>query len=82
MLLEFVKEMPKPETKLRLDIASLIGAVFFTWVILLLFPVSSFKWTAYNSLKQFANFLSQNLVKPKTCCSFFFFFFFQRDFFN
>ncbi|KAJ4894490.1 ABC transporter A family member 3 [Raphanus sativus] len=39
MLLEFVKEMPKPETKLRLDIASLIGAVFFTWVILLLFPV-------------------------------------------
>ncbi|KAF2542610.1 hypothetical protein F2Q68_00031073 [Brassica cretica] len=42
ILFEFVKEMPKPETKLRLNIASLIGAVFFTWVILLLFPVSSF----------------------------------------
>nr|VDD50808.1 unnamed protein product [Brassica oleracea] len=39
ILFEFVKEMPKPETKLRLNIASLIGAVFFTWVILLLFPV-------------------------------------------
>ncbi|KAL0729739.1 hypothetical protein Bca4012_025832 [Brassica carinata] len=39
IVFEFVKEMPKPETKLRLDIASLIGAVFFTWVILLLFPV-------------------------------------------
>jgi ABC-type multidrug transport system fused ATPase/permease subunit len=31
--------MPKPETKLSLDIASLIGPLFFTWVILLLFPV-------------------------------------------
>jgi hypothetical protein len=38
MLFEFVKEMPKPETKLRLDIASLIGPIFFTWVILLLLP--------------------------------------------
>ncbi|VVA95178.1 unnamed protein product [Arabis nemorensis] len=36
ILFEFVKEMPKPETKLRLDIASLIGPIFFTWVILLL----------------------------------------------
>ncbi|ESQ45797.1 hypothetical protein EUTSA_v10011038mg [Eutrema salsugineum] len=35
---EFVKEMPKQETKLRLDLASLIGPVFFTWVILLLLP--------------------------------------------
>jgi len=43
MLFEFVKEMPKPETKLRLDIASLIGPIFFTWVILLLLPVSLLK---------------------------------------
>ncbi|EOA23464.1 hypothetical protein CARUB_v10016655mg [Capsella rubella] len=39
MLFEYAKEMPKPETSLRLDIASLIGPLFFTWVILLLFPV-------------------------------------------
>ncbi|KFK23718.1 hypothetical protein AALP_AAs66804U000100, partial [Arabis alpina] len=39
ILFEFVKEMPKPETKLRLDLASLIGPLFFTWVILLLLPV-------------------------------------------
>ncbi|CAA7031238.1 unnamed protein product [Microthlaspi erraticum] len=39
ILFEFVKEMPKQETKLRLDIASLIGPLFFTWVILLLLPV-------------------------------------------
>ncbi|KFK34078.1 hypothetical protein AALP_AA5G099500 [Arabis alpina] len=39
ILFEYVKEMPKPETKLSLDIASLIGPLFFTWVILLLFPV-------------------------------------------
>ncbi|KAL1210258.1 ABC transporter A family member 3 [Cardamine amara subsp. amara] len=39
MLFEFVKEMPKQETRLRLDIASLIGPTFFTWVILLLLPV-------------------------------------------
>ncbi|CAA7031237.1 unnamed protein product [Microthlaspi erraticum] len=39
MLFEFVKEMPKLETRLRMDIASFIGPIFFTWVILLLFPV-------------------------------------------
>ncbi|CAK9312054.1 unnamed protein product [Citrullus colocynthis] len=39
MLFEFVKEMPKPATKIRLDFSSLLGALFFTWVILQLFPV-------------------------------------------
>ncbi|CAE6075408.1 unnamed protein product [Arabidopsis arenosa] len=39
MLFNFVKEMPKQETRLRMDMASLIGPIFFTWVILLLFPV-------------------------------------------
>ncbi|KFK39851.1 hypothetical protein AALP_AA3G296400 [Arabis alpina] len=39
MLFEFVKEMPKLETRLHMDAASLIGPLFFTWVILLLFPV-------------------------------------------
>ncbi|KAH6797363.1 ABC2-like protein 6 [Perilla frutescens var. hirtella] len=39
LLFEFVKEMPKPETKLRLDFSSLLGPLFFTWVIVQLFPV-------------------------------------------
>lgn len=39
MIFEFVKEMPKPETKVRLDLSSLLGTLFFTWVILQLFPV-------------------------------------------
>ncbi|XVF11962.1 hypothetical protein REPUB_Repub08aG0073700 [Reevesia pubescens] len=39
MLLEFVNEMPKPETELRIDLSSLLGTLFFTWVILQLFPV-------------------------------------------
>ncbi|KAJ1438951.1 P-loop containing nucleoside triphosphate hydrolase [Sesbania bispinosa] len=39
MLFEFVKEMPKPETQIKLEIASLLGGLFFTWVILQLFPV-------------------------------------------
>ncbi|XP_019101774.1 PREDICTED: ABC transporter A family member 6-like, partial [Camelina sativa] len=39
MLLDFVKEMPKQETRLRMDMASLVGPIFFSWVILLLFPV-------------------------------------------
>ncbi|KAJ0241681.1 ABC transporter A family member 8 [Hirschfeldia incana] len=39
ILFEYIKEMPKPETKLTLDITSLVGPLFFTWVILLLFPV-------------------------------------------
>ncbi|KAF8390227.1 hypothetical protein HHK36_024752 [Tetracentron sinense] len=39
MLFEFVKEMPKSETQSRLDFSSLLGALFFTWIVLLLFPV-------------------------------------------
>ncbi|KAG6683458.1 hypothetical protein I3842_12G014200 [Carya illinoinensis] len=39
IIFEFVKEMPKPGTKLRLDLSSLLGTLFFTWVILQLFPV-------------------------------------------
>ncbi|KAK0586687.1 hypothetical protein LWI29_010771 [Acer saccharum] len=39
MLFEFVKEMPKTYTELRLDISSLLGALFFSWVVLQLFPV-------------------------------------------
>ncbi|XP_058195609.1 ABC transporter A family member 7-like [Rhododendron vialii] len=39
IIFEFVKEMPKPATKLTLDFSSILGPVFFTWVILQLFPV-------------------------------------------
>ncbi|PHT47857.1 ABC transporter A family member 7 [Capsicum baccatum] len=39
MLFEFVKEMPKPETTLRLDFSSVLGPLFFTWVVSQLFPV-------------------------------------------
>ncbi|KAH1117721.1 hypothetical protein AAZX31_17G095600 [Glycine max] len=39
MLFEFVKEMPKPETSFNLELSSLLGTMFFTWVILQLFPV-------------------------------------------
>ncbi|CAK9158688.1 unnamed protein product [Ilex paraguariensis] len=39
MLFEFVKEMPKPATQVKLDFSSLLGPLFFTWVIIQLFPV-------------------------------------------
>ncbi|CAK7322852.1 unnamed protein product [Dovyalis caffra] len=39
MVLDFVAEMPKHATKLKLDIASLLGTLFFTWVVIQLFPV-------------------------------------------
>ncbi|KAL6559475.1 hypothetical protein OROGR_004592 [Orobanche gracilis] len=39
MLFEFVKEMPKPGTSVRLDLSSLLGPLFFTWVIVQLFPI-------------------------------------------
>ncbi|EFH41006.1 hypothetical protein ARALYDRAFT_496338 [Arabidopsis lyrata subsp. lyrata] len=39
ILFEFLKEVPKKETKMNQDIASLLGPLFFTWVVLLLFPV-------------------------------------------
>ncbi|KAG7606931.1 AAA+ ATPase domain [Arabidopsis thaliana x Arabidopsis arenosa] len=39
ILFEFVKEVPKHQTKFNLDIASMLGPLFFTWVVLLLFPV-------------------------------------------
>lgn len=40
MPFEFVKEMPKPETKLRLDFSSQLGPLFLSLVIFQLFPVS------------------------------------------
>ncbi|KAL7618451.1 hypothetical protein Lser_V15G00410 [Lactuca serriola] len=39
MLFDFIKEMPKPETERKLDFSSLLGPLFFTWVILQLFPI-------------------------------------------
>ncbi|KAF3320383.1 ABC transporter A family member 7-like protein [Carex littledalei] len=39
MEFEFVKETPKVGTKFRLDFSSLLGALFFTWVVQMLFPV-------------------------------------------
>lgn len=40
LYLDFVKEFPKPETKLSLNFSSLLGPLFFMWLIQLLFPVS------------------------------------------
>ncbi|XP_062196627.1 ABC transporter A family member 7-like [Phragmites australis] len=39
MLLGYVKEMPKVGTKQKFDLSSLLGALFFTWIVELLFPV-------------------------------------------
>jgi hypothetical protein len=41
MFLQYVKEMPKVGTKLKFDLSSLLGALFFTWIVELLFPVSA-----------------------------------------
>uniref|UniRef100_A0A7I4ACZ0 ABC transporter domain-containing protein n=1 Tax=Physcomitrium patens TaxID=3218 RepID=A0A7I4ACZ0_PHYPA len=35
----FVKEFPKPNSQLRLDFSSLLGPLFYMWVLGLLFPV-------------------------------------------
>ncbi|CAM0946658.1 unnamed protein product [Alopecurus aequalis] len=40
ILLEYVKDMPKVGTKLKFDLSSLLGALFFTWIVELLFPVT------------------------------------------
>jgi ABC-type multidrug transport system ATPase subunit len=39
MVFEFVKEMPKYKSQFRIDISSILGTLFFTWVVLQLFPV-------------------------------------------
>ncbi|XP_010457663.1 PREDICTED: ABC transporter A family member 10-like [Camelina sativa] len=39
ILFEFVKEVPKHQSKVGLDFASFFEPLFFTWVLLLLFPV-------------------------------------------
>ncbi len=39
MPLLFLKDMPKQSSKLRLDFSSLLGPVFYMWIINLLFPV-------------------------------------------
>jgi hypothetical protein len=38
MVFEFVKEMPKYKSQFRIDISSILGTLFFTWVVLQLFP--------------------------------------------
>ncbi|KAI3974196.1 hypothetical protein MKX01_033447, partial [Papaver californicum] len=40
MLLDFVKEMPKQGSKLTVDFSSFLGALFFSLVVLQLFPTS------------------------------------------
>ncbi|KAM0864977.1 hypothetical protein ACQ4PT_043551 [Festuca glaucescens] len=40
MLLEYVKEMPKVGTSYRFDLSSLLSALFFTWIVELLFPIA------------------------------------------
>jgi len=42
MDLDYLKEMPKPETKMRMDLTPLLDPLFFTWVVQLLLPVSLF----------------------------------------
>ncbi|CAM0946664.1 unnamed protein product [Alopecurus aequalis] len=39
MRLEFIKEMPKAAIRIRLDLTTLLAALFFTWTVQLLFPV-------------------------------------------
>ncbi|GAV76932.1 ABC_tran domain-containing protein/ABC2_membrane_3 domain-containing protein [Cephalotus follicularis] len=39
LLFEFVKEMPQFGRKYSIDLSSLLGTLFFTWVVLQLFPV-------------------------------------------
>ncbi|PNT64442.1 hypothetical protein BRADI_4g28617v3 [Brachypodium distachyon] len=39
VLLQYVKEMPKVGTSFRFDLSSLLSALFFTWIVELLFPV-------------------------------------------
>jgi hypothetical protein len=41
MSLEYVKEMPNEGTQLKFEIASVLGPLFFTWIVELLFPVST-----------------------------------------
>ncbi|KAJ1268122.1 hypothetical protein BS78_07G112600 [Paspalum vaginatum] len=39
MRLEYLKEMPKAAIKMRLDLTTLLDALFFTWTVQLLLPV-------------------------------------------
>jgi hypothetical protein len=43
MRLEYLKEMPKDAVPMRLDFTTLLDALFFTWTVQLLLPVSLFK---------------------------------------
>ncbi|KAG2612542.1 hypothetical protein PVAP13_4KG297800 [Panicum virgatum] len=39
MLLDFTKEMPKQATRVIINFSSVLGPLFFQWVVVLLFPV-------------------------------------------
>ncbi|KAI8022257.1 ABC transporter A family member 7 [Camellia lanceoleosa] len=59
MLFEFVNEMPKLETQIKIDLTSVLGPLFFTWVILQLFPedVICFILIYGNNLQLFSLFM-------------------------
>ncbi|KAF8697366.1 hypothetical protein HU200_035959 [Digitaria exilis] len=48
--LEYLKEMPKPETRMMLDLTTLLSALFFTWIVQLLLPVSWFGYSLESQL--------------------------------
>jgi hypothetical protein len=39
MQFEFVKDMPRAQSEMTIDISFLVGKVVFVWMIMLLFPV-------------------------------------------
>lgn len=39
VLFEYVKEMPKADTKIKLDVSSVLGTLFFVWILVLPFPI-------------------------------------------
>lgn len=40
MLLEYVKDMPKVGTKLKVQINAILSTLLFTWIVEVIFPVS------------------------------------------
>nr|CAB3482866.1 unnamed protein product [Digitaria exilis] len=48
--LKYLKEMPKPETRMKLDLTTLLSALFFTWIVQLLLPGMLMQGAIWESL--------------------------------
>ena len=68
--LEGVRDMPKVESSLQLDFSSLLGPLFFEWIMQLLLPVFVFTLVHEKEHSLRVMMKMQGLPDRQDCCSY------------